>query len=175
MDIAVLGTGTVGRTLAGRFDELGHTVVVGTRDPDATLARTEPAGRGGEPFAVWSAAHPAVRVDTFAAAAAAAEVVVNATPGEASLEALDLAGAEHLDGKVMLGPGALPETTSTLLSGNDADAKAVVGRLLAEMGHGDVIDLGEISAARGQEMLLPLWIRLMSTLGTPQFNFKIVR
>jgi predicted dinucleotide-binding enzyme len=75
----------------------------------------------------------------------------------------------------MVGPGALPETTSTLLSGNDADAKAVVGRLLAEMGHGDVIDLGEISAARGQEMLLPLWIGLMSTLGTPQFNFKIVR
>ena len=42
MKIAVLGTGSVGRTIAGRLAELGHDVVIGTRDPAATLARTEP-------------------------------------------------------------------------------------------------------------------------------------
>ncbi|MGZ4508232.1 MAG: NAD(P)-binding domain-containing protein, partial [Blastococcus sp.] len=39
MKIAVLGTGTVGRTMAARFADLGHQVTVGTRDPEATLAR----------------------------------------------------------------------------------------------------------------------------------------
>jgi len=42
MNIAVLGTGTVGRAIAGRLHELGHTVVVGTRDPQSTLGRAEP-------------------------------------------------------------------------------------------------------------------------------------
>jgi hypothetical protein len=43
------------------------------------------------------------------------------------------------------------------------------------MGHTDVIDLGDLSTARGTEMLLPVWLRLMNALGTPAFNFKIVR
>ena len=38
-----------------------------------------------------------------------------------------------------------------------------------------MIDLGGIETARGTEMLLPIWLRLMGTLGTPRFNFKIVR
>jgi hypothetical protein len=36
-----------------------------------------------------------------------------------------------------------------------------------------VIDLGDISTARGTEMLMPLW--LIGALSTPMFNFKIVR
>jgi hypothetical protein len=51
MNIAVLGTGSVGRAIAGRLDELGHDVVVGTRDPQATLARTGPDAMGTAPFA----------------------------------------------------------------------------------------------------------------------------
>ena len=43
------------------------------------------------------------------------------------------------------------------------------------MGHTDVIDLGDITPARGTEMLLPVWLRLMNALGTATFNFKIVR
>jgi len=49
MRIAVLGTGAVGRALSGRLAELGHEVAVGTRDPDATLARTEPDSLGNPP------------------------------------------------------------------------------------------------------------------------------
>lgn len=41
MRIAVLGTGMVGQALAGRLDELGHDVAVGTRDPVVTMARTD--------------------------------------------------------------------------------------------------------------------------------------
>jgi hypothetical protein len=47
--------------------------------------------------------------------------------------------------------------------------------LLAELGHRDVIDLGDITAARGTEMMLPVWLRLWGALGGPAFNFKIVR
>ena len=64
---------------------------------------------------------------------------------------------------------------SVFVSGNDADAKKTVTGLLESFGHTDVIDLGDISTARGTEMLLPLWLRLMGALNTPMFNFKIVR
>ena len=39
----------------------------------------------------------------------------------------------------------------------------------------DVLDVGDVTNARGLEMLLPIWTRLYGALGTPMFNFKIVR
>src|SRR6476661_6170823 len=102
MNIAVLGTGMVGQAIAGRLAGLGHSVVVGTRDPEATLARTEPDGMGNPPFSAWHAQHPEVGLATFADAAAGAELVVNASNGAATLELLRLAGAENLAGKPLL-------------------------------------------------------------------------
>jgi predicted dinucleotide-binding enzyme len=64
---------------------------------------------------------------------------------------------------------------SVFVSGNDADAKKTVIGLLESFGHTDVIDLGDITTARGSEMMLPIWLRLMGALNTPTFNFKIVR
>jgi predicted dinucleotide-binding enzyme len=64
---------------------------------------------------------------------------------------------------------------SAFISGNDPDAKKAIIGLLESFGHTDIIDLGDLSTARGSEMILPLWVRLMSPLGTPIFNFKIVR
>ena len=61
------------------------------------------------------------------------------------------------------------------VSGNDADAKKAVTALLESFGHTDVLDLGDISTARGPEMVLPLWLRVWGALGTPMFQFKIVR
>jgi predicted dinucleotide-binding enzyme len=220
MDIAILGTGLVGRTLAGRFAELGHTVTVGTRDPQATLART-----GEGEFGDWAAQHRAVGIATFADAVAAAELVVNATNGGASLDVLALTGRHHLAGKVLMDvanpldvthglpptlfvkdtdslgeqiqraypaarvvktlntvnamvmahPEVLPESGTVFVCGNDDDAKATVTTLLAELGHRDVIDLGDITGARGTEMMIPVWVRLWGALGGPAFNFKVVR
>jgi predicted dinucleotide-binding enzyme len=95
MKIAVLGTGPVGRALAGRFAELGHEVAVGTRDPAGTLAR------GGD-YAPWAAERPGIALASFADAAANADLVVNATSGTHSLAALEAAGASNLAGKVLL-------------------------------------------------------------------------
>lgn len=58
--------------------------------------------------------------------------------------------------------------------GNDADAKGAVTGLLHALGWKHVVDLGDISMARGLEMYLPLWVRLYGVLGTPNFNIKLV-
>jgi 8-hydroxy-5-deazaflavin:NADPH oxidoreductase len=225
MNIAVLGTGMVGQAIAGRLHELGHSVVVGTRDPASTLARTEPDAMGNPPFAAWHADHEGVSLATFADAAAGAELVVNASNGNVALEVLRLAGAENLAGKpildianpldfsagfpptlfvkdsdslgeqvqrafpeakvvktlntltasLMVNPKSLGASSTVFVSGDDAGAKATVVALLESFGHDDVIDLGPLETARGTEMLLPIWLRLMGALGTGQFNFKIVR
>jgi predicted dinucleotide-binding enzyme len=102
VNIAVLGTGMVGRAIAGRLHELGHSVVVGTRDPEATRRRTEPDGMGNPAFPAWHADHPGVGLAGFAEAAAGADLVVNATSGDVALDVLGLAGADNLAGKVLV-------------------------------------------------------------------------
>jgi len=100
MHIAVLGTGVVGRTLAEAFAARGHDLVVGTRDVAATLGRTEPDGMGTPPYAEWADAHPDIPLVPLADAGSHGEVLVNATSGGGSLEALR--GAGDLDGTVVL-------------------------------------------------------------------------
>src|SRR3712207_804214 len=102
MRIAVLGTGAVGRTLGSRLAELGHAVAIGTREPEATLARTEPDAMGNAPFAAWHAEHPGIDLLTFAEATARADLVVNATSGAGSLGVLEAASADNLAGKVIM-------------------------------------------------------------------------
>ena len=94
LEIAVLGTGPVGRAVAGRLAELGHDVTIGTRDAADTAGREE--------YAAWAAEHPAVRLAGFAEAAAGAGLVVNASGGDVALGILDTAGADNLAGKVLL-------------------------------------------------------------------------
>jgi predicted dinucleotide-binding enzyme len=91
MRIGVLGTGTVGRALAGKLVELGHEVRMGARDASNENAR-EWAAAAGE-----RASH-----GTFADAAGFGELVVNATAGVASLDALDQAGEGALAGKLLV-------------------------------------------------------------------------
>lgn len=226
MKFAVLGTGMVGRTLAGRLDELGHEVTIGTREVESTLARTESDAMGNLPLSRWLELNPTVSLADFTEAARHAEIVVNATAGAVSVAVLTLAGADNLEGKVLLdianpldASQGLPPTLfvkdtdslgeqiqrtfpnarvvktlntmaasimvnpeqlaggahSVFVSGNDVDAKSTATALLESFGHTDVIDLGDITTARGPEMLLPLWLRLWGALGTPMFNVKIVR
>jgi 8-hydroxy-5-deazaflavin:NADPH oxidoreductase len=89
MRFGVLGTGVVGKTIAARLAGLGHEAMVGTRDPEETMSRNEPDRHGNPPFSAWQEEHPKVGLGTFAEAAARGEVVVNATAGAVSLEALE--------------------------------------------------------------------------------------
>ena len=75
---------------------------------------------------------------------------------------------------VMVHPAASPADLGLRLR-RRRGAKATVTELLESFGHTDVIDLGDLTTARGTEMYLPLWLRLMGALGTPSFNIKVVR
>ena len=91
MRYGVLGTGTVGRVLAGRLVEVGHEVRMGSRTA------------GNETAAAWATeAGPNASHGTFADAAAFGQTVMNCTGGAVSLEALAAAGAENLAGKVLI-------------------------------------------------------------------------
>jgi predicted dinucleotide-binding enzyme len=82
-----------------------------------------------------------------------------------------------LNAALMVNPGAVGGGDHTIfVCGNDAAAKGEVSRLLASwFGWRDIIDLGDITAARGSEALLLIWVRLMMTLGHANFQFKVVR
>lgn len=226
MRFGILGTGTVGKTIAARLADLGHEVMVGTRNPEETLSRTEPDAYGNPPFGAWQEEHPEVRLGTFAEAAAHGEMALNATAGSVSLEALERAGEGNLSGKVLMDVSnpldfskGMPPTLSisntdslgeqiqrrypeakvvktlntmnahlmvdpaqlagadhsVFVGGDDAEAKGTVTDLLRSFGWTDVIDLGDITTARGTEMVLPIWLRLFGALQRPVFNFKIVR
>lgn len=216
MRIAVLGTGAVGRALGTRLVETGHEVRMGSRTV------------GNEAAVAWAAEHGAAAGEgTFADAAAWGEVVVNATGGLVSIDALTSAGADNLAGKVLLDvsnpldfsggcpptvvqtdgrslgehiqdafpdarvvktlntmnadvmvhPRALPGSHSVFVAGNDGDAKALARDLLVGFGWtpDEVVDAGDIMAARGLELYLPLWLSLMGSFGTPSFNVSVVR
>ena len=77
---------------------------------------------------------------------------------------------------VMVDPGSVGDgDTTVFVAGDVASARAAVKELLVALGWRDVIELDGLHNARALEMWLPLWVRLMGTLGTPQFNLKIVR
>src|SRR6267154_3078129 len=192
MRIGILGTGVVGKTLGAKLAKLGHEVRMGSR------------AAGGEKAKGWVKETGTKSSEgTFADAAAHAEIVFNCTPGTVSLEALKAAGAQNLQGKILVDVSnpldftkglpptlsvcntdsiaeqiqrAFPETKvvkalnttncnimvdasllegdhDTFVSGNDPGAKGRVTEILKGwFGWKNVIDLGDITAARGQEM-----------------------
>lgn len=101
MHIAVCGTGMVGRAIAGRLVGLGHAVVVGTRDPEATVASTR-TGLDGVRAADWLADHPDVELRAFADLGGGFDLIVNATNGLGSIEVFQTIEPASLAGTVVL-------------------------------------------------------------------------
>ena len=61
------------------------------------------------------------------------------------------------------------------ISGNDAEAKSQVINLLTTwFGWKNIIDLGDITTARGTEMFLPIWLSLVNKLGTGILNIRVI-
>jgi 8-hydroxy-5-deazaflavin:NADPH oxidoreductase len=214
MKVGVLGTGVVGRTLADRLVELSNEVRMGSRSAD------------GEAVTQWaSAAGERGSAGTFADAADYGEVVINATAGMRSLDAIGTVDPWSVDGKVLIDvanpldfstgalklsvcntdslceqiqralPGArvvkslntmncevmvhpeiVPGDHVAFVCGNDEGAKQTVADLLGTFGWPAerVVDLGGIEAARGAEMILPLWLSIMMKKGGGRFNFALL-
>ena len=214
MRVAVLGTGIVGRTLGSALLSNGHEVRLGSRtagNPAAVAWAEQIGGPASE--------------GTFADAAGFGEIVINATAGSGSLEALQMAGYEQLAGKVLLDVAnpldtsrgmpptltvcnddslgeqiqrALPDVRvvktlnsvtaavmvdpslvggahTMFMAGDDATAKEQTIELLQELGWParSIIDLGDITAARGMEMYMALWLRLWGAAGTAVLNIEV--
>lgn len=77
--------------------------------------------------------------------------------------------------QIMVNPGLLSEDSLIFVCGNNNDSKKTVSDLLKTFGWKDIIDLGDITVSRTVEMLIPFWVKIMSHLNTPLFNFKIVK
>jgi predicted dinucleotide-binding enzyme len=227
--IAIIGTGTVGQTFASKLITLGYEVIMGTRNVSDKLASTVKDKYGNPPFSQWFAANKRVKIGTFAEAATSGEIIINASEGTNSINALTLADAKNLSGKIIIDvanpldfsrgmpPCLVPELSNTnslgeeiqktfpdayvvktlntmwcglminpnmigggdhtnYICGNDANAKATVIALMNEFGwrNENILDLGDITAARGMEAILPIWLRIWSTTQNGAFNFKIV-
>jgi predicted dinucleotide-binding enzyme len=77
---------------------------------------------------------------------------------------------------VMVDPSLVKGDHDVFLCGDDAAAKGKVTEILKGwLGWKHVVDLGDLTAARGQEMFLPLWVRLYGALQTPMFNIHVAR
>ncbi len=99
MKIGMIGGGGVGQTLAAGLLKAGHDVVIGIRS--VTSAELAKPRAQAEPLADWMA-KTGGRVVTMPEAAAHGEIVFNVTQGAASLDALKLAGAANLSGKILV-------------------------------------------------------------------------
>ena len=101
MKIAILGTGVVGRTLAGKLNELGHTVTLGTRDIDETMASDKP-GHDGVTTSAWMGENSGVELMAFEDIAQNAELIINCVSGMHSVAAIKQLDADSLSGKTLV-------------------------------------------------------------------------
>lgn len=223
MKIGIIGSGVVAQTLGSKLLGLGHDVALGTRDPN----KLDDKKMFGATLREWKAqTENRAKVVTFKEAAAHGELLINATSGTVSIEALKLAAADKVGSKILIDvaneldsskgmppivlasherclaeriQAAFPNLKvvkslntinafvmvdpqsvgggdhTVFVSGNDAGAKAKVTELLRSFGWSDVLDLGDLSTARGPEMYLAMWIRLWGATGSGQINVKVVR
>jgi len=77
--------------------------------------------------------------------------------------------------RVMVEPSLVPGEHDVFVCGNDPQAKVRVTEILKSFGWRSIIDLGDITAARGTEMVLPIWLRLWNLYQNRHFNFRIAR
>ena len=229
MNIAVLGTGSVGQTLSAKLAALGHKVMMGTRNVAEAQTRTARDGYGNPGIGEWIKSNPGVKLATFGDAIAFGQFIINATQGGKSISALKAGNPGDLDGKIVIDianpldftkgmpPVLMPDLCNTtslgeeiqktfpqshvvktlntmwcglmvnpamigggdhtnFLCGNNPEAKIEVRKLLNQLGwkEENLIDLGDITSARGTELILPIWLRIMSVKHNGAFNFKIV-
>jgi 8-hydroxy-5-deazaflavin:NADPH oxidoreductase len=201
MRIGVLGTGMVGRAISGKLAELGHDVRVGSRTAgDGKVVFADAAAHGELVFNCtagsaslealtaagadnldgktlidvsnaldFSGGGPALFVDTTESLG---ERIQAAFPAARVVKAFNT-----MNCTVMVDPASVPGEHVVFVCGNDDAAKAEARALLGEIGWPDerIVDLGDITGARGTEHYVMLWVRLMGVVGGAQFNIAVNR
>ena len=100
------------------------------------------------------------------------EQIQDAFPGVKVVKALNTMWCGIMVNPMMIGNG----DHNVFMCGNDAAAKEEVKKILESFGWKEdlIVDLGDIRAARGTEMILPLWLRISGLKKNGAFNFKII-
>ena len=202
MHIAILGTGHMATTLADGFIAAGHTVTFGSRNPEAHPDLAAPVASHidaiREAGLVVNALQAAFSLETLVPLVdeLAGKVLLdigNAVspsfellyPSESLGELLQKAlpdtkvvkSLNTLAGTLTVAPHSIPEPTSVFLSGDDADAKALVSSLLVDLGWSldTQVDLGGIVSARGAEHYFLLFVAMMQQFRGAPFNIRVVK
>jgi 8-hydroxy-5-deazaflavin:NADPH oxidoreductase len=201
MRIGVLGTGMVGRAISGKLAELGHDVRMGSRTAgDGKVVFADAAAHGEILFNCTTGSASLEALTAAGAENLAGKVLIdvsNALDFSGGGPALFVDTTESLGERiqaafpdarvvkafntmnctVMVDPASVPGDHVVFVCGNDDFAKAEARALIGEIGWPDerIVDLGDLTGARGTEMYVMLWVRLMGALGGPQFNIAIQR
>jgi predicted dinucleotide-binding enzyme len=198
----VLGTGVVGRTIVGKLRELGHDVLVGSRSAGDDAVPFADAAAHGE--LVFNCTNGNASLEALNAAGSenlAGKVlvdvanVIDASRGRpfvigvsrddslgeqiqrAFPETRVVKALNTMNASVMVDPSLVPGEHDLFVCGNDEGAKAQVVELVESFGWPAerIVDLGDITAARGQELYLALWLSLMSAVDGAAFNIHVAR
>ena len=198
MRFGVMGTGQVGSTIAGKLAASGHDVMLGSRDPNGEKAKalglpvgthTEAAKHGECIVDAMPGEHAIeslrgcdidgkIFIDIANYESAVDQPIV--TPlGEAIQAAFPkvrlVKTLNSVSAHLMVDPASLGAAHAVFIAGNDASAKAEVTELLRSFGWQNILDLGDLTACRAMEQLIPLWMRLEQVYGGPDFNLAVAR
>jgi 8-hydroxy-5-deazaflavin:NADPH oxidoreductase len=199
MRIGVLGTGMVGRTISRKLEALGHDVRVGSRTAgDGKVVFADAAAHGEVLFncTAGSGSLGALAAGEENLAGKLLIDVSNALDFSGGGPALFTTSTDSLGERiqaafpaarvvkalntmnctVMVDPGLVPGDHVVFVCGNDDAAKDEARELLGEFGWPAerIVDLGDISGARGTEMYVMLWVLLMRTTGSATFNIAVL-
>jgi 8-hydroxy-5-deazaflavin:NADPH oxidoreductase len=204
MNITIVGSGSVGRALAGGWRKAGHRVTFASRDPKgAKAAELTKDGYAVAPLAqvgradviVLAVPWSGIEATIAALGTLAGKVVIDCTDPLKSTRELAL-GFNDSGGETVarLCPGArVVKAFSTTgadnmadsrypggklmmaIAGDDAAAKTIVASLAAELGF-DPVDTGPLAMSRYLEPLAMLWINLAYAQGMGrEFGFAVLK
>lgn len=198
MRIGVLGSGQVGGGIARKLAALGHDVLMGSRSaaekaadfPGIKLGTATEAAAHGE--WVVNALPGETSLHVLGQCDIAGKILIDIGNYDSAVDqpiAIPLGEAiqkAHPDTRVvktlnsisahlMVDPANLQQRHSVFIASNDEAAKREVTALLESFGWRDIIDLGDLSACRAMEQLVPLWMSLEQKFDGPQFNLAVIR
>jgi hypothetical protein len=204
VNIAILGSGNIGGNLGRAWSAKGHSIMLGARDPHSPKTRAALAAMAGKArvgslaeaaafgeVVVLAIPWPGVKETLPGVGDLTGKILIDATnrftppssddgpsagedvarlaPGARVVKAFNTLGAETL-----LKPVFGSEQASAFICGDDAEAKAVVKQLAADVGL-DAVEAGPLSNAAWVEALAKLWVYLARNVYGRDIAYRLLR